>query len=209
MQTLINEWIATGIQIGLFALIPFLFFLFRKDKSVSFLRYIGLFRPTEKSVSYSLLASLIFLASGLGMLLMDGGIKELMLHPNTVTGMLHDMGLSLTSVLILLTIALFKTSLAEEIFFRGFLGTKLVEKFGFSSGNLFQSLIFGLLHVFLIAALIKTSWGTLVFVFMLSTFAGWVMGYIKIKFANGSIIPGWIAHGLGNALSYAIIAFVL
>ncbi|WP_156138344.1 hypothetical protein [Sphingobacterium sp. T2] len=38
---------------------------------------------------------------------------------------------------------------------------------------------------------------------------GKTLGYIKEKKGNGSIIPGWVAHGLGNFVTYFTIAFVL
>jgi hypothetical protein len=29
------------------------------------------------------------------------------------------------------------------------------------------------------------------------------------EYANGSIVPGWIAHGLGNTMSFFILAFII
>ena len=67
MIQLVNEIISTILQIGLFTLIPFIFFLFRKDKTLTFFRYIGLYKPTSKSLMYVVLASLIFLIAGIGL----------------------------------------------------------------------------------------------------------------------------------------------
>jgi len=209
MIQLVNEIISTILQIGLFTLIPFIFFLFRKDKTLTFFRYIGLYKPTTKPLLYVILASLIFLIAGIGLTFIDDRIKQAVLSPNSVTGKLRLMGLNATTIAILLIIALFKTSFAEEILFRGFIAKRLINKLGFKIGNILQAIIFGLLHLLLFWQLTETTFIPLTFIFIFSSFAGWTIGYIKEKFANGSIIPGWVAHGLGNTLSYFIIAFII
>jgi len=57
--------------------------------------------------------------------------------------------------------------------------------------------------------LTKTTAIPLIVITVFSTGMGWIIGYIKEKYANGSIVPGWVAHGLGNTISYSIIAFIL
>ena len=32
---------------------------------------------------------------------------------------------------------------------------------------------------------------------------------INEKIANGSIIPGWISHGLANIIAYSVIGFLI
>ncbi len=173
------------------------------------MKYIGLFKPATKSVSYVLLASILFLISGLVLIFIDESIKQAVLSPPSVTGVLRKMGLSGTSIIILLIVAILKTSLAEEILFRGFIAKQLTNKFGFNTGNLIQAVIFGFIHLLLFWALTKTSIVFLLFSFLFPFIAGWTIGYIKEKYANGSIIPGWIAHATGNVLSYIIIAFII
>jgi uncharacterized protein len=209
MTQILNEVISTILQIGVFTLIPFIFFLFRKDKTVTFANYIGLYKPTRKSLFYVIFVSLLFLIAALGITFVDNNIKQLLFSPPTVTGKLRAMGLTATSVTLLLIVALFKTSFAEEILFRGFIARRLIHILGFSVGNLIQSLVFGVLHLLLFWLLIKTTLTALIFIFIFSSFAGWTIGFIKEKYAKGSIIPGWVAHGLGNSLSYFIIAFIL
>ncbi len=209
MNPLVSEIISTIIQVALFTLIPFIFFLFRKDKSVTFTNYIGFLKPTKKAVSYVLLASILFLIGGLGIIFLNENIKQAAFSPPSVTGILRTMGLSGTSIIILLIVAIFKTALAEEILFRGFIAKQLTNKLGFKTGNLFQATIFGIVHLLLFWTLTKTTIIFLLFSFLFSFVAGWTIGYYKEKYANGSIIPGWIAHATGNTLSYAIIAFVV
>lgn len=209
MNQLVNEIISTTVQVALFTLIPFLFFLFRKDKNITFLNYIGLFKPTTKSIYYVLFASILFVIGGLGMIFLDESIKQAAFSPPSVTGILRAMGLSGTSIIILLIVAIFKTALAEEILFRGFIAKQLIRKFGFTTGNLIQATLFGTVHLLLFWALTNTTLIFLLFSFLFSFVAGWTIGYIKEKYAHGSIVPGWIAHATGNTLSYAIIAFVV
>ncbi len=209
MTEIINELLSTTLQIGLFTLIPYLFFLFRKNKETTFKQYIGLNKPTKKSILYVLLVSFLFVIIGIGMTFIDSGIKQVVMEPPSITGKLRQMGLNANSLIILFMIALFKTSFAEEVLFRGFVAKQLIKKFNFNLGNILQALIFGAIHLFLFRYLTKSTIFPLVFIFIFSTVAGWVLGYIKEKYTNGSIIPGWIAHGFGNAFSYIIIAFLL
>ncbi len=209
MNESVNEIISTTLQVVLFTLIPFIFFFFRKDKSITFFNYIGLFRPPRKSVSYAFLASILFLIGGLGIIFLDENIKQVVISPPSTIGMLRTLGLSGTSIIILLIVAIFKTALAEEILFRGFIARQLTIKTGFKIGNLIQAMIFGSIHLLMFWTLTKTTISFLLFIFFFSFFAGWTIGYIKEKYANGSIIPGWIAHATGNILSYIIIAFFI
>lgn len=208
-MVLINELISAVLQIAIFSLIPFIVFLFRKDKQISFKEYIGFTTPSAFSVKLSVAISLAFLSTAIAMLFMDENMRMIMLEPPSVTGKLRAMGLGSNTVIVLLVIALFKTSLAEEIFFRGFIAKRLMDWLGYFKGNVFQSLIFGILHLVFFFALTKASIGVLAFIFVMSTMGAWFIGLVKVKYANGSIIPGWIAHGLGNTLSYSIVAFII
>jgi len=111
----------------------------------------------------------------------------------------------------LLAIAWVKTSLSEEILFRGFLGRQLIRRFGFPAGNLMQAAVFGLVHgiILTLASANQVSGGFIALLVFLSGAAGYIIGWIKEKLGNGSLIPGWIAHGLGNTIGYSVIAFVL
>jgi uncharacterized protein len=209
MIQVVNEIISTIIQIGLFTLIPFIFYKFRKEKSLTFLKYIGLYKPPTKSLIYVVFVSLIFLFIGIGLIYIDDNFKQAALSPNSVTGKLRMLGLSGSTITVLLITALFKTSLSEEILFRGFIAKRLINSLGFKNGNILQALIFGLLHLLLFMLLTKATVSSLTLILIFSSFAGWTIGYVKEKYANGSIIPGWLAHGIGNSISYFLIAFIL
>ncbi|MCL2851623.1 MAG: CPBP family intramembrane metalloprotease [Defluviitaleaceae bacterium] len=85
----------------------------------------------------------------------------------------------------------------EEVGFRGFLGKRLIAKFGFAAGNAVQAAMFGLSHnvigVYLSYGLIQAAG-----VFMITGIFGWIAGYITEKKAGGSIVPAWILHAIAN-----------
>lgn len=209
MNQIISELLSSLMQLAISCLIPFIFFLFRKNKEVGFLKYIGLYGASAKSILYVLAAAFVILSTTIGLAHVSEGMRKMMFDPHSVTGKLRLMGLTGETFLILLMIAWIKTSLSEEIFFRGFLAARLNSKFGFKAGNISQALIFGGIHFLLFSQTTSTGIGSLILIFFLTTTAALLIGYIKEKLANGSIIPGWIAHGLGNTLAYLIVAFVM
>ncbi len=101
------------------------------------------------------------------------------------------------------------TGVGEEVFWRGFIGKRLIAKFGFSKGNLFQGLLFGLLHgagfvaMFLFMRLDLQIYRLVVIGFsatFLAGLGGWLLGYLTEKASGGSLIPAILVHGLGNFL---------
>jgi uncharacterized protein len=209
MTPIIFEIISAVLQVGVFTLIPFIVFLTWRDRSTKFSKYIGWYATPQRGIVYAIATSLLFFAGAFVFVLTDEGVRVAFFAPNSVTEKLRAMGFSLTSVIILIIIALFKTSLSEEILFRGFIAKRLIKGIGFTQGNIIQALIFGIIHLILFWQLTQTTLVPLLGIFFFSTSAGWVVGYIKEKHGEGSIIPGWIAHGLGNTISYFLIAFVI
>ncbi|HNP99402.1 MAG TPA: CPBP family intramembrane metalloprotease, partial [Bacteroidia bacterium] len=148
-MSVINTLLSSLLQVFVFTLIPFIFFLFRKNKSVNFYQYTGFTTPTAKSIYIGVGTSVFFVFTGVVLALVNPGIRDIYLSEKTVTGQLHKLDISIASVTILLCTAIFKTSLSEEILFRGFIARQLIKKSGFKSGNLMQATIFGLVHFFL------------------------------------------------------------
>lgn len=209
MTAIINELISAILQVIAFSLIPFIFYLFRKDKSISFFQYIGLRKATPKSIQYAIIASVLFLAAGLTMIYADEGVRRLVIDPPSVTGKIRQVDSAGVALALIIIIAGIKTSLSEEIFFRGFIAKRLMNWLGYGTGNIIQSLIFGLVHLLLFWLLMHPTLFAAAFIFAFSSLAGWVIGLIKERYANQSIIPGWIAHGLGNTISYCVIVFAI
>lgn len=209
MSVLLNHLISAIIQLLVFTLIPFVFYSIKEKKIAGFLNFIGLYKTPVKPIRLAALTSLLFVFTGLALIYTSADIKDIFLSPSAVTGQLHGLGLNVTSIIILLLIAWIKTSLAEEIFFRGFISKMFVSRLGFNYGNAAQAVFFGFIHAILFYKIAHCGFFQLLFIFTFSTLAGGIIGYIKHKYANDSIVPGWIAHGLGNTLSYFIIAFVI
>lgn len=205
---MVSEIIETIVQIFIFSLIPFLVLLIKKRTTKGFLDYIGLKKSNSKTNGLAVLASLILLAPMLLLTLTSETFQEIMFDPNSITGKLRTMEFGANAIIVLLIIAIFKTAFAEEILFRGFIAKRLISVFGFKKGNLFQAIIFGILHTILFA-IITTNLIYLSLIFVFPTIAAYIFGYLNEKKADGSIIPSWIAHGLANVISYIVIGFVI
>lgn len=95
-----------------------------------------------------------------------------------------------------------QTSLSEEIFFRGFLLKRLSNKFGFTVGNIMQSLAFCVLHMITLFSAIGLLKALIVMSF--TFFVAFLAGHLNEKEAGGSIIPSWLMHALANVLSCAM-----
>ncbi len=208
MIDIISELLSAVLQVIVFSLIPFLVFLFRKRKEITFFEYIGLVRPTLISVKYAIVTSLLFVGVGVVMVFVDEDVREIVVAPPSVTGKIREVSSTGVALVLIAIVALVKTSFAEEVFFRGFVARRLMVWLGYIWGNWIQSLFFGAVHVFLFWKLMNPSLWVLLFIFALATLGGAVIGWIKEKYAHGSIVPGWIAHALGNTISYLMIVFV-
>jgi membrane protease YdiL (CAAX protease family) len=130
------------------------------------------------------------------------------MDPHSIAGQLRLRGVSFGSVAVLLTTALVKTALAEEILFRGFIAKRLIAAWGLVVGNVTQAVLFGALHVGLFW-IFTNSPLVLGFVFLESVVGAALAGYLNECLAGGSIIPGWILHGMANVVSYSVIGFLL
>ena len=109
-------------------------------------------------------------------------------------------GKGLTVLPQILIYAIFQTGLSEEIFFRGFLCKRLIGKFGFTLGNAFQAVCFGLIHG-IPFGLVTESVLVLILITIFPTIMGYMQGWMNEKHADGSIIPSWILHSLMNLLA--------
>lgn len=194
-------------QLLFFSLVPLIVYLIRYRKAKGFFDYIGL-KPSNRKAN--LLAMLISLVLGVPLLIMSKFVPEfyeILTDPKSVTGNIKNMGMGPEAITAILFVAIIKTSLAEEILFRGFVAKRLIALTNFQWGNLIQAFIFGIIHsIFFL--LISTN-AFFLFVIFLVPFAGaWAKTWLNEKLANGSIIPGWIAHGFGNLISYSTVAFL-
>ena len=198
IQTLINS----VIQIALFTLVPFIWWLVTARKKMSFFEWIGLKKVRDarenRTLIWTIGAIVLFLLLAVFMLISVRGVE---------TATSEFAGLGLGAVPAILVYAILKTALPEEIVFRGFLLKRISKKFGFAAGNLIQAVLFGIMHgimFFGAAGLVKA---ILITVFTGSI--GWLMGFINEKKAGGSIIPSWSIHAIANIFSGICSAFML
>ena len=141
MSLFISKVINSAIQIILFALIPFIWWLVTARKECSFFEWIGLKRPrageSDKPLLWVAGTSAVFLIVSLFVLY---SVK------NVETATSEFTGLSVNAIPAILVYAVFNTALPEEILFRGFLLKRIANKTGFAIGNMIQAVLFGLMH---------------------------------------------------------------
>jgi membrane protease YdiL (CAAX protease family) len=205
---MIDEIVSIFLQILVFTLIPFLVYLIQNRSVQGFLNYVGLKKSVNKANYLAGLVSLLMTLPILFLVLMNPDFKEIMTDPNSLTGRFRQMGFGMTSILTLVLVAVFKTALAEEILFRGFIAKRLISVTNYQTGNIIQAVIFGAIH----SALFMTITNNILFLTMIFLFpaaGSYLMVYLNEKSADGCIIPGWIAHGLANLISYSVIGFLI
>ena len=119
--------------------------------------------------------------------------EEVLRGPNLAASQYEGLGLGAGTVLLVLLRETIYVALGEELLFRGLLGGVLFRRLGFALGNLLQTALFLLPHLALL--LVSLGLWRLVLVQLL---AGWLLGWLR--FRSGSVLPGWAAHSLTNAL---------
>ncbi|MCB0556433.1 MAG: CPBP family intramembrane metalloprotease [Phaeodactylibacter sp.] len=201
-----SELLSSILQILVFTLIPFLVFVIRTRSAKGFFDYIGLKPLPTRAVVWAIVSSLIFL-SMVALAFIRTDFWEALTAPESITGKFRAMGFSPQAMILVLIMALLKTSLSEEILFRGFLAKRLISWLGFQAGNILQALVFGAIHLLLFLS-ITSSIFFLALIFLFTALGAYTIVYINEKMAGGSIIPGWISHGLANVISYSVIGFL-
>lgn len=204
---MIDEFISAIFQLVLFTCIPFLVYVIKEKKAKGFLNAIGLKASTRKANAYALLVVIVLVAPMLILVLANEEFKAILTHADSVTGKIRQMGIGLEAFITILIAAILKTALSEEIFFRGFLAKRLIALTNFQIGNSIQAIIFGAIHALLFMS-ITDNMLFLTVIFVFPTLGAYFKTYINEKMANGSILPGWIAHGTANVVSYGFILFL-
>lgn len=202
MDLLMKKLTNSIIQIIIFSIIPFLWWLITSRKKMNFFEWIGL--KKVNNIKENKLFAWIFSVLVL-FLIISVFILYSLKNVNIASSEFTGLGIkSLPSILIY---AIFNTSLPEEILFRGFLLKRIGNKFGFIVSNGIQSLLFGCIHgiMFFSAVGILKS----IVITLFTGMIGWIIGYINEKKANGSILTGWGIHAFANTFSGICYAFQL
>ncbi|MGD1958375.1 MAG: lysostaphin resistance A-like protein [Fulvivirga sp.] len=205
---MVNTFISAFGQAIVFSLIPFIVYLISKKKAKGFFSYIGLKRSNTKANGLALLLMIAIATPILLIASADPDFRSALLAPSSVSGRIRAMGFGQESSTTLLLIAVIKTGLSEEILFRGFVAKRLIAVTSFRMGNMIQAIIFGAIHTLLFLNLTDNLL-FLVSSFVMPAIGAYIKVYLNEKMADGSIVPGWIAHASSNLIACSIIAFVL
>ena len=201
MNLIISKLISSVIQIILFTIIPFIWWLITARKECSFLKWIGLKKAEvskNKTMLWIVCISAAFLILSVVILIFLKGVE-------TATSDFSSLGMS--AIPAILIYAIFNTALPEEILFRGFLLKRISNRFGFNAGNAIQALLFGLMHGIMFISSVGVLLAIIVVLF--TGAIGWFMGYTNEKKADGSILPSWCIHAIANIFSGICSAFSL
>ncbi|QSX05672.1 CPBP family intramembrane metalloprotease [Sedimentibacter sp. zth1] len=200
-----NLLISAITQIIFLLIIPFVWWAITDRKQSSFFNWIGLKKIRIKSKrKYIISFSLMILLSLIPVFI----VFPLFVNANATdiaTSQFEGQGVH--ALIPALIWSFLQTGLSEELFFRGFLTKRLINKFGFQIGNGIQGLLFGLMHgIFFIeiVGVVET-----IIIILLTGISGWLMGWINEKQSNGSIISSWILHGCGNIIASIAVMFNL
>ncbi len=204
---MLNDIINAFLQLLVFTLIPLLVYLFKKEKKQSFFAFIGLYRSPLRANLLAL--GVAFLVGGPLLLFsfFDPEFRAILSSPTSMMGKFKVMGFGFASMLLIVVDAGIKTSLSEEIFFRGFLAKRLIAVTNFRLGNFLQAVAFGSIHTLLFMT-ITDNYLFLTVIFIFPSIGAYLKVYLNERMAGGSILPGWIAHGVGNLLAYTLGAFL-
>ncbi|KNF07114.1 CAAX protease self-immunity [Gottschalkia purinilytica] len=199
----INLLASAIIQIILFSIIPFIWWIISGRKQLNFFKWLGIKKPIIKDrKKYALTFLLtILLLSFTAFVIVPLFVNS----SNMATSQFRGQGIS--ALIPSLIYAFLQTGFSEEIFFRGFLTKRLVAKFGFNIGNIIQGLLFGLVHGAMFVSLSRVL-GTIIII-LITGIAGYLMGWINEKQSDGSIISSWLLHGCANTIASIISMFNL
>lgn len=203
MGNLVQQMLDALIQIALFALLPFVWWLIRARRKSPFLEWIGL-KPLKDTGSrkiwlWILLGSLFFWV--LSFLLVYPAVKNL----DTATS--NFSGLGFQALPAILIYGLFQTALSEELLFRGFLLKRLASRLSFVVANTIQAALFGLIHGLMFITIL--SWHQTLLIILCTGGIAAYLGFVNERKSDGSILPSWIMHALINVVTGSLSAFML
>ena len=196
----VNEFIGALVQLFLFSLIPFIFWLIFGRKKENFFKWIGLKKIKHQGKPWVTLCAIVA-ATGL---YIGITIAVLGFLPEGVTTAGSDFaGKGFIAFPAVLAYGFIRTGLSEEVVFRGFLLKRFAEKFGFVAGNTIQAVLFGLMHGVPFGLATHNIPVAIVMTLLPGAF-GWFQGWMNEKRFGGSIVPSWLLHGTINVIVAAL-----
>lgn len=205
---LMQEAVNTAVQLALVLVILGIAYWIAGSRRGGFGQYTGLMLPTRKSMFWALGIALVIVPLMLSLFYFTP-LREAAAGGNTVAGNLREHGFSGEIAAVILLVALVKTSLTEEIFFRGLLAKRLIRRLGFGIGNSVHAVIFGSVHLVIFIAPEGPEFTLTTAAAFLGVTAGggWIQAWLNERVGNGSIAPGWVIHALANVTAYPLLAF--
>lgn len=190
----LNQLLNAIIQVVLFSIIPFIWWLVTARKKENFFKWLGVKKPECESKKNLILTMAIILA-----ICFLAGEFAIWLRGDVAAADSAYKGMGLAALPSVLVYSFIQTGLSEEILFRGFLLKRLTAKFGFTIANIIQALIFGAIHLTMVWGQVGIIAGIVIVVYpMIPAVA---FAYLNEKKAKGSILPSWIIHGTLNTVS--------
>jgi membrane protease YdiL (CAAX protease family) len=205
---LAQEALNTALQLAAALVIAVVVYLIAGRNRGGFGTFTGLTWPTAKSMGWALATGLVIIPLTLALFYFTP-LREAAAAENTIAGKIRAQGFSGATIALVALVALVKTSLTEEIFFRGPVAKRLIRWLGFLAGNTLHAVIFGAVHmlIFVVPGGPAFSWPVAAAAFGVTGGAGWVMACLNERAGNGSIAPSWLLHGVSNAIAYPLLAF--
>ncbi|WP_300409125.1 CPBP family intramembrane metalloprotease [Lagierella sp.] len=191
------------VQVLIFSLVPFIWYLVGHRTVKGFLPWLGFKTKRPMPIKSIAVISLFFMVATFVpymVMFKNGSINSTNLPFVTF----KKYGFGFTYVFVLVFFSVVQTGLSEEIFFRGFLGKRLIGKLGFKIGNALQALIFAAIHLPAVKGALESM---IVLVFTVGI--AYVLGYLAEKKCDGSIVYGWIVHALVNIISGIYVSMYL
>lgn len=189
----LNQTLNAVIQVVLFALVPFFWWLITARKKESFWSWIGCKKiKTENRKNFVLLL--------LGSIVVCYALGELAiwLRGDLEAADSAYKGMGAGAIPSILMYAFGQTALSEEILFRGFLMKRLQAKLGFTPAVVIQAVIFGAIHLLMVWGHADLMAGIMIVVYPMVVAV--LLSWINEKKAGGSIYPSWIMHGVLNSV---------
>lgn len=205
MNQFIEQLISSIFQVLLFGLLPFIWWLTtKKIHKSSFFTFLGIKRlPSNqlfKVIFPSFVALIAFVSIGYFSI---KSVSDISILANS-----SFTSLTLWTTFSIILYSFIQTAFSEELFFRGFLAKRLINKLGYTKGNFIQSSLFGLTHVLLLLSKDNNLF-MLIFIGIFTGGIGYILCYINEKLADGSILPSWLIHSCTNVISTLFIIFLL
>ena len=190
----INQTLNAVIQVIIFSVIPFVWWLCTARKKEGFWSWIGFekIKVTNKRNFIILLLGVCIACYALGEL-------ALMMRGDLEAADSAYKGMGVKAIPSILMYAFGQTALSEEILFRGFLLKRLQSKWGFKFATTVQAIIFGALHILMVWGEVGIVAGIVIVIYPMVIAV--VLSWINEKKADGSIYASWIIHGILNSVT--------